>query len=360
MRHAARLPAYLRRRVGTQILALLLMITALIQVLQMLEVTTEILKRGLGLRGLLYYALLQVPSDLMLALPLAVLLGAMLALGALARHSEIAVMRAAGLSLARIFGHLVPLGLAFALVQVVLAELAVPRAETALKAWWTATARVDGTETSRTLWARSSGGPLSIRATSADGRRLDGVRVYGRDSEGLLTWRLAAAHGRWTGHGWQLEGVTELRVGQGSGLRTSHRDTLAWEINLSPDDVVRLDVSRPHLSSLMLAEVILGHRPGTQPLSYYETVLYRSFAAPLGLFVMLLLALPVACSSSRGANRGRELLVALVLGLGFLLCDGIATSLGTGGRYPPLLIAFAAPFVFSLIGILELRAYERV
>ena len=48
-------------------------------------------------------------------------------------------------------------------------------------------------------------------------------------------------------------------------------------------------------------------------------------------FIMMLLALPAAIISERGGGGGR-LLVALGLGLGFLLVDGILAAFGTSGR----------------------------
>jgi lipopolysaccharide export system permease protein len=42
----------LRRRVGIQILALLAVLTAMMQLLELLDVTTEILQRGQGVGGL--------------------------------------------------------------------------------------------------------------------------------------------------------------------------------------------------------------------------------------------------------------------------------------------------------------------
>ena len=43
-----RLAIYLRRRVAVQILALLAVLTAMMQMLELLDVTTEILERGQG------------------------------------------------------------------------------------------------------------------------------------------------------------------------------------------------------------------------------------------------------------------------------------------------------------------------
>ena len=47
----------------------------MMQLLELLDVTTEVLQREQGVRGLLYYAALRTPAELLLSLPLAVLLG---------------------------------------------------------------------------------------------------------------------------------------------------------------------------------------------------------------------------------------------------------------------------------------------
>ena len=83
------LASYLRRRVATHTIALTAMITGLLQVLELMEVTTDVLDRGLGLPGLVYYALLRAPGEIVLALPLAALLGAISSFHDLARNHEI-------------------------------------------------------------------------------------------------------------------------------------------------------------------------------------------------------------------------------------------------------------------------------
>lgn len=355
------LPAYLRRRVGLQILAMLAVLTAMMQLLELLDVTTEIFERGQGTGGLLYYALLRLPAELGLALPLAVLLGTMIALNSMSRGLEIAAMRASGVSLTRMLGYLLPLLLVFAIFHVALLQLVLPRVEVELKQWWKATAPVEKpTEPEKVeppLWAHTRSGPVAIDTFSPDGRQLQGVRLYAHNA-GLLTSRLRAASARWDGRAWQLEDVTELRIGAG-GLQRIHDDRREWKTNLHPDEVLRLGLPRPYLSTMMLADVIAGSRVGSQPLSYYQTALYRSFAAPLGVFIMLLLALPTAATLVRGKGGGSEMLVALTLGLGFLLLDGIVAALGSSGRLSPVASALTAPLLFTSIGFLRLRACER-
>lgn len=350
------LPRYLRRRVGLQILALLAVLTAMMQLLELLDVTTEILQRGLGFSGLLHYALLRLPAELVLSLPLAVLLGGMTSLNAMARGLEITAMRASGVSMTRMLGHLLPVLLGLMTVQAILLQAVLPRVEIELKQWWSASTPPAEKVTER-VWAHTRGGLVSIEAFSADGRQLQGIRVYARQA-GLLTSELRAASARWDGEAWQLVDVTELRIDT-AGLQRSHDAARRWQTNLHPDEVLRLGVTRPYLSSIMLADVIVGTRVGSQPLSYYQTALYRSFAAPLGVFIMLLLAMPTAASLSRGAGGGGEMLIALMLGLGFLLVDGILAALGSSGRFPPLATSVAAPLLFILIGWWRLQACER-
>ena len=54
----------------------------------------------------------------------------------------------------------------------------------------------------------------------------------------------------------------------------------------------------------------------------------------------------------------RTLLLALVLGLGFLLADGFMGALGTSGRVPAVVAALAAPILFAAIGLVQLHFSE--
>jgi lipopolysaccharide export system permease protein len=122
--------------------------------------------------------------------------------------------------------------------------------------------------------------------------------------------------------------------------------------------VMKLGSDDAHFTSMELADVIRGERVGTQPLSVYQTVLMQSFAAPFTVLIMMLLAMPAAIVSERGGGGGRVLL-ALALGLGFLLANGILSAFGTSGRIPPIYAAVTAPLLFAVFGIWQLRRCER-
>jgi lipopolysaccharide export system permease protein len=346
---------YLRRRVAGQIFGLLLALTGLMQLLELLDVTTEVLDRDLGISGLLHYAALRLPSQLLLALPLAGLLGSMSAFYAMARSREITALRTAGVGLTRVLLYLLPVPLLFALLQFGLSQQLVPRAETNLKAWWDSTLPLES-KPPDPQWVRTSNGVVLFERNSADGRLLLDMRIYTRDAQGLLALRTRAERAQWEGNSWQLSGVRDMRVEPGvAPVQDSLRQ---WQSNLRPEDVVQLDSAEPHLSSMALADVIGGERVGTRPRSFYETVLLQSYTAPFAVFIMMLLAMPAAIVSERGGGGGRVLL-ALALGLGFLLVDGIFSAFGTSGRISPAVAATSATLFFALLGLWQLRSCER-
>lgn len=346
---------YLRRRIAGQIFGLLLALTGLIQILSLLEVTSELLDRKLGVGGLVHYAVLSLPGQLVFALPLAGLLGSMSAFYAMARSREITALRTAGVGLSRVLLYLVPVPILFALLQMGLSQFLVPAAEASLATWMESTIPAEG-RPANPQWVRTSNGILLFERNSADGNRLLDVRIYQRDSAGLLVLRTRARSADWDGSQWQLNDVRDMPVEP--GVVPSRETRRIWQSNLQPSAVTQLDVADPHLSSMDLADVISGKRVGTQKLSVYLTVQIQLLVAPFAVFIMMLLAMPAAIVSERGGGGGRVLL-ALAMGLGFLLVDGILSSFGTSGRIPPVYAAITAPLLFAAFGLWQLRSCER-
>jgi lipopolysaccharide export system permease protein len=346
---------YLRRRVSGQILGLLLALTGLIQILALLEVTAEVLDRKLGVPGLLRYAVLSIPGHIVFALPIAGLLGSMTALYAMARSREITALRTAGVGLTRVLLHLLPVPFLFALLQIGLSQLLVPVADASLNTWWESTIELES-KPANPQWVRTSNGILLFERNSGDGQRLLDVRIYSRDPQGLLTLRTRARSADWGGSEWILNDARDTNLAPGIAPQSAAQRI--WQSNLRPSEVMKLGSDDAHFTSMELADVIRGDRVGTQPLSVYQTVLMQSFAAPFTVLIMMLLAMPAAIVSERGGGGGRVLL-ALALGLGFLLANGIFSAFGTSGRIPPVYAAVTAPLLFAAFGFWQLRSCER-
>lgn len=354
-----RLARYLLTRLGGTTLGVWIIMTALLQLLDLLDATTDIMQRGLGWRGVLRYAWLTLPAELVLALPLAVLVGALLGFHALAKSREIMAIRAAGVSLRRMTLWLLVLPFALACVEFVLLDRAMPHAETAMLAWWEATAPQPEAETRGVRWIRTDAGLVSIGKLSADARTIDDLRVYVRDASGIMTTRWSARAAHWQAGAWVLEQVRVFRLIDGK-LQRSESTRQSWRTELTPQDLLHVETQQPHLSGTALLSVIAGERAGSRPVSYYRMALLQLLAQPLGLFVMLLLAVPACRTVQRSGEGGGVLVVALALGLGFVLCAGLLAAMGSAGRIAPELAAALPLLTFLAVGVAQVSRADRL
>jgi lipopolysaccharide export system permease protein len=191
------LPRYLRQLLALRVLAVLVALGGLLQILDLLEATTEIMARGQGLGGVAHYIVLRAPTLLLQALPLAALIGAVFAFGTLAKQHEVVAMRAAGLPFRRVVLVLLPTVLAIAAAQWLLAEVVVPKSQRALTAWWASLPPPkDESEDTELLWFKSEGVLIGVARAHPDGRLLEGVRIFRRDAQGQLTSRTRATQAR--------------------------------------------------------------------------------------------------------------------------------------------------------------------
>ncbi len=335
------LPLYLNRLFAVRVLAAAAALAGLLQLLELLEVTTEVLERGLGAGGVLRYAALRLPTLLPQVLPLATLVGAALTLAALAGRSEITALRAAGVSLYRLVLTLLPTAAVVAVAHLAAAELVAPSAERELTAWWARSAPAQAEGETRAKWFRLDGDLVSIGRVSADGRRLQDLRVYHRDAGGGLESRVLAPVATWTGGAWRLPASTTTRLTR-EGPVAGAPQPRVWRTSLTPDVAVNLTRGEGRIAAMAARQSLRGQGVADQSTAYYATRLQRSLAEPLAAFAMLLLAAPVARASQRGGRQALWLIAALGAGLAFMLVDGLLASFGQTAVLPPVVGAWAA------------------
>ena len=130
-----RLTSYVLKTVSVRILAATIVLLAVLQILDLLEVTPEIVERGLGIAGALHYAVLRLPRLIDQAAPLGVLAGSIFAFMKLAGDSEVVAMRASGVSVYRLLQMALPAALAVVVIDFAAVELVAPRTDPALQSW---------------------------------------------------------------------------------------------------------------------------------------------------------------------------------------------------------------------------------
>jgi lipopolysaccharide export system permease protein len=349
------LSTYLLRLMGTRILAALAVLVGILQILDLLEVTTDILERELGPAGVGYYALLRMPRLVEQAAPLAVLAGSLFAFGKLAGDSAVTAMRSSGISAYRVTLMAVPAALVLALAQLAIGLVVAPRTDARLSEWWQQSAPKDPAKVVEPVTFRVGDEIVVAVPRDPDGRSLEKVTIYRRDDAGRLEQKTTAQAAVYENERWRLieprfETLGDKAIAEG-GARS-----MDWTRNLTPGDIRTLAMGQTSVTPAEASRALAGGL-SVRPRTFYDTQLQRSWAAPMACLVMLLLAAPAALANFRGG--GATLMVqCLASGLLFLVFDGAFTALGENGAAPPLLAAWAAPAIFAAFGVTMLLYRE--
>jgi lipopolysaccharide export system permease protein len=338
------LSAYLTRIMAVRTLAAAAALIGLLQLIDLLERTNDILARG-GPLQIFHYMALRLPYLFEQVAPFAVLAGALFTFSQLARNSELVVMRISGLSLLQIFRRTLPVALAVAALDLVVADQVTPRAEQALATWWASSAPGPATKTPPPRWFRIDGNVVMVQSSSANGKVLHGVSVYERDAQRELVRRLTGQTATWNGAGWRLTNgtVTDLRVDHADSMTVS---SVEWPTTLRPTDTARMFAGSYEMTSEAAYRSLFGKGPVDKSPSEFQTRLYRTLAEAMAPIIMLLLSLPTALGHAR-SNRSIPVILGLCFGLLYLVTDGLLTAMGQTGVLPPLAAAWGAPVVFA-------------
>ncbi len=335
------LAKHLSRVVFMRILAVALVLGGLALALDLVESAALVLNAGDG--GMARYIGLRAPLILTVVLPVALIVGPVLAFLSLSGRNEFTIFRAAGATTYRILAALIPLALVLGGCMYLLTDRVAPRMEAALINWLDEKP-IGG---AGAFWARTTTGVIRAAASSPSGDVLVNVDIYETNREGRMTARTDARVARYAGGAWTLEDATRLIPGQSNSVDISGKE---WETPLSPANVRALATPGRSIAGDIATKMLKGDWAGNRSETFYQVRLYRGYAAWAIPLLMILLAAPAAFGMRRAGGMGKGAIWSVVLGFGFLLTDGMLASLGETGNMPPMLAAFGALALFTAIG----------
>lgn len=349
------LARHIAKIMGGRIMVSLIVLVGILQILDLLEITTDVLDRGLGMGGVAYYALLRLPRLLEQAAPLSVLAGSLFAFAQLAQQSAVTALRSTGMSAYRITAMAAPAALAVVVMHLAVSMVIAPRTDRVLDSWWRSTEPAAERKVAAAKTFRV--GADIVVATPADdsGAVLKEVAIYRRDDNGRLVQSTTSARATYADGAWTLLAPKIETVSPGSVAQATAA-TMSWRVGLRPSDVKTLFWGDGEMSARAAKRALEGGA-AIRPQSYYETQVQRIWAAPMAAIVMLLLTAPVLLTNFRSGGA-MALTRCLGAGLLFLVVDGLLTAVGESGAAPAMLGAWAAPIVFAAAGATVLLYLE--
>ncbi|MCL1824351.1 MAG: LPS export ABC transporter permease LptG [Betaproteobacteria bacterium] len=355
---------YLAREIYGATLTVLLAFLGLFAFFDFVNELDSIGKNGYQAYHALAYVAMLIPTRTYELLPVAVLIGSLYALTTLARHSEITVMRASGLSTGRMLGMLCLVGLMPVALTHVLGEYIAPPAESAAQQWrLTSTNSTISQQLRSGLWVKDGARVINVRTLQPD-RSMERVRVFAFDEAGALSSIAEAARGVYVeanekGRGyWRLTDVTRTDFFDDHATLASP-DEMLWESALTPE-VLSVLMVQPERMSVAALLAYIGHlQENQQSANRYEIALWKKLAAPLASLVMMILALPFALTHERSGGVSVKVFLGVMLGVAFYLLNGMFSSLGMINSWPPPIAAITPSLLFLAAAAAMLYMVER-
>jgi lipopolysaccharide export system permease protein len=354
------LSLYIARRFLTMFLLVFGGFFAVMYLIDMVEEVRRFADADIGLGQTAELALLNVPATLYRILPLIVILSAIGLFLALARSSELVVIRAAGRSALRML--LSPLLAAFVLGAFAVAVLNPVVAGTAKRYEDLANRYRLGADnvfsvSSEGIWLRQGGatGQTVIHAHHTDG---EGTTFYNvsfitfAPAGGPLS-RVDAREASLKRGSWAITDAKEWRFDTGANPeRTATRhDSLSLASDLTPDQIRDSFGTPSTIPIWQLPAFIDGLERAGFSARRHLVWFQMELALPLLMAAMVLVAAGFTMRHARSGRTGTMVLLAVVAGFAIFLLRNFAQVLGESGQIPVAAAAWSPPLAALLLAL---------
>lgn len=346
------LTLYLSRLFITRILGVLVMLVLVLQVLDLLSESGNILAYpGNGQAQIWHYVTLRGPQLVARFLPYSVLLATLFTFFPLNQNSEVIAMRAAGLSAHQILAPMLATALVVSGVSFVFNETVVTRATADLKAWHNVQfGEIPNEPAERTnIYLADGHNILGADMMNGSGKaiRLRGVTWYERDAQNQITRRVVAPLATYAGPGWRLDKPESFDVASATLSRPGPM-VVGQGITPAQIDITQADADRMNL--VQLYRTIQSLRAGGRRTSELESKWWHKMSGPLAALLMPLLGSVAAFGLARSGQLFIRAIIGMALGFTYFVVDNLSLAVGNFGGYPPLVAAWAPFVLFLLVG----------
>ncbi len=345
--------------IGKQIVLTILMVAfALLGFDLFFHLVHELKVVGKGQYGLsvaLTFLGLSIPTRLYTMFPWSALIGSLIGLGMLANHSELVVMRTAGISVLRITWAVLKAALILLIFVVLLGEGIAPITERLAQTKRTfALSGGQTIETAFGVWVRQGEEFIHIQTVRADGE-LQGITRYQFDNNRKLKRAIFAKSALPEKGHWRLKQVKGTEF-LSQGTRVFQEETQFVPHLLEPEILQTAMVKHPERLSLLTLWRTIHHRLKNElNAENYELAFWSKVFQPVVILMMVFLAVPFVFGPLRSVSIGSKVLVGIFVAFLFHTVNSLFVPLAIVYQFPPILAVLLPIIVFSGLGFWILR-----
>lgn len=333
------LSKYLMRSIVSSTLLVLAVLLALATLFEVIAELDDVQNNYQTPQAILFAAL-RLPNLAFQMLPMSVLIGSLLGLGALAANSEIIVMRGAGISIARLAAMVSLTGAALLVLTGLLGEFIGPPLDNYARNMRTeARSGLDDDRLGDDTWVRDGRNFLHLQRVSSE-FEFGNLIIFRFREDGSLQSILRAENAVIDDDDqWVLENIRETEFRNDRVVLAEAARTLeSFEVNAE-----LLSSAMAKSSSLsvrgLLSYIDYLDRNNLDSRNYRSELWYRA-SRTAAVMIMPVLALAFVFGSLRSGSAGGRLLIGVVIGLGYYLASEMLANSGQVFRLNPAIIAW--------------------
>ena len=301
------------------------------------------------------YSLLRLPQLAFEMLPIAALIGSLLALGGLASNSEIIVMRSAGLSVVRLSVMVGITGLTMLMMTGLLGEFIGPPLDYfARNMRMQARSEQSEERLGKEAWAKDGDMFLHFERVSSE-FDFGSIYMFQFDEfNELKSIARAENSGIDDDDNWVLQNFRETQFND-NGVQVVETSFAVESFNIDAE-VLGISLVKPQsLSGRGLMSYIDYLKRNSLDADRYETELWYRIARTATVMVMPLLALAFVFGSLRTGGAGARLMIGIVIGLAYYLASEMLANSGQVFNLNPAVVAWLPSGVLLIVTIFALN-----
>lgn len=339
---------YLSKTVLQTIFLVLMVLVGLDLLITFVGELGEIGTGDYGVWQVFEYALLDMPLRVYFFFPMASLVGVLLGLGVLAGNSELIVMRASGLSIARISAIIMGTTFIVVLIITLMGETLGPYFKhIAEKRKITATSAGQVVHTKEGVWQRDSLNFIHI-GRILPGEQLEDVTRYEFNDAHRLLSVTYAKQAIYKDKLWHLSNVKQTKFNEKS-ISSQNLSESELTIQLNPkllriSQVLPQEMTLNQLHSYIKYRELNGLRSGQYGLAFWQRILQ-----PLATCLMVLLAIPFIFGPLRSVTMGLRFVVGASVGFAFYMLNQFFGPMSLVYQIPPFFAAFLPTLLISFV-----------
>lgn len=323
-------------------------------VIDFLERYSKFSRAGASTPDIFLYFICKTPEIIFQTAPMAVLMGTILAIGTLARNSEITAMRSSGVSFFQLGRPLLGTAAAISIVLLFMQEFITPLANEKMlyidqvvvnKKSEAAFFRQDN------IWHKDKNLILQAKIFNPENSSLQGITIWEIGAGIRPAARIDADKASPAQGGWNLFKVRRTEFSDSGGISSIDSDSLFVKLDLVDADLKVVAKSAEDMSFTALRKYCSNISENGYDATRYQTILHSKISLPFAALVMAFLGIPFSMRDGRSGGMGVGIGISIAIGFSYFIVNSLLLSLGQAGAIQPMLAAWTANILFAAAGL---------